>query len=240
VPEHTELPERLAAVLDAIYAAYTKGWSETEGPGTPEMATEAIWLGRLVAGLMPDEPEAKGLVALMLFAESRRAARRTSEGAYVPLEEQDTSLWSDSMIAEAERLLHAANAGGPSGRYQIEAAIQSAHVARLTSGAPTWPAIAALYDRLLALTSSPVAALNRALAIAEVEGPAPALALVELLEADKRMTSYQPYWAAKGHLLVRMGRKADARKALELAIGLSTDEAARAYLRGRVAALADG
>jgi RNA polymerase sigma-70 factor (ECF subfamily) len=152
VPEKEDLPERLDAVLDAIYAAYSKGWNEIGETGVPEIAEEAIWLGRLVVSLLPEAPEANGMLALMLYAEARRAARRDAGGAYVPLERQDTKLWDDSQIALAERLLHDANAGGPSGRYQLEAAIQSAHVARRLAGAATWPAIVALYDHLLALT----------------------------------------------------------------------------------------
>lgn len=241
VPEREELPERLDAVLEAIYAAYAKGWGETEGPGTPALVEEAMWLAELIVGLMPEEPEPKGMLALMLYAESRRAARRSPAGEFVPLSEQDTTLWDEAMIGRAEALLTAANTGGPTGRYQIEAAIQSAHAVRHIRGAPEWPAIVALYDMLLALTGSPVAALNRAAAIAEVEGPEAALALLAPVEADKRMTSYQPYWAARGHLLARAGRHAEAHDALTRAAGLSTDPAARAWLMAqRDALLRDG
>ncbi|MDB5538756.1 MAG: polymerase sigma70 factor [Devosia sp.] len=239
IPDKEELPERLDAVLDAIYAAYAKGWAEIGDAASAALADEAIWLGRLVVSLLPDEPEAKGVLALMLYTEARRAARRSPDGAYVPLEEQDTSLWDDSQIGLAEALLRAANAGGPSGRYQIEAAIQSAHVARRTLGAETWPAIFALYDHLLALSASPVVALNRAMALAELEGPAAALAAIEPLAADKRMADYQPHWAARGHLLARAGRKDEAREALTLALGLTTDTAVRHYLQGQIAKLAD-
>ena len=149
IPEREELPERLDAVLEAIYAAYSKGWGEMEGDAAPPLADEAIWLGRLVVSLLPEEPEAKGMLALMLYAEARRPARRTADGAYVPLEEQDIGLWHDGQIEMAEQLLRQANAGGPSGRYQVEAAIQSAHVARRVFGLPNWPAVVALYDHLL-------------------------------------------------------------------------------------------
>lgn len=239
VPDRDELPERLAAVLEAIYAGYTKGWSELGDPGTPQFADEAIWLGRLAVALLPDEPEAKGMLALMLYTEARRAARRSPDGAYVPLDEQDTALWDDTLIAAAEELLHDANAGGPSGRYQLEAAIQSAHVARRRLGANTWPAIVKLYDHLHALTHSPVVLLNRAAARAEVDGPEAALAEIALLAADKRLQSYQPYWAAMGHLAARAGRKDEAHAALTLAIGLTTDPAVRTYLQHRLAALSD-
>jgi len=239
VPEKEGLAERVQAVLDAIYAAYSKGWNEVGETGVPEIADEAIWLGRLVVSLLPEEPEAKGVLALMLYAEARRAARRDAGGAYVPLEEQDVSLWDDSQIALAEQLLRQANAGGPTGRYQLEAAIQSAHIARRLTGAATWPAVVSLYDHLLALTRSPVVMLNRAVALAEVEGPDAALAAIEPLASDKRMLGYQPYWAARGHLLARVDRRSEAAEAFTAAIGLTTDEAVRAYLQGQVAALQD-
>ena len=240
IPEKEEFAERVDAVLDAIYAAYAKGWNEIGEAGVPEIADEAIWLGRLVVSLMPETPEAKGMLALMLYAESRRAARRDATGAYVPLEQQDTSLWDESQIAFAERLLHEANAAGPSGRYQIEAAIQSAHVARRLNGTATWPAIVGLYDHLLALTRSPVVALNRAVALAETDGPEAAIAALALIASDKRLESYQPYWAARGHLLARTNRRGEAAEAFRIAIGLTTDEAVRTYLHAQLAALQDG
>jgi RNA polymerase sigma-70 factor (ECF subfamily) len=238
VPEKTELPERLDAVLEAIYAAYSKGWGEIGDTGTPELATEAIWLGRLVVALLPDEPEAKGMLALMYYAESRRPARRTTGGAFVPLEAQDTSLWDSAQITVAEALLSEANAGGPSGRYQIEAAIQSAHIARRRFHLDNWTAIVALYDHLLVLTGSPVVALNRASALAETKGPEAALAALDAIAHDKRLAQYQPYWAARGHLLARAGRVAEADTAYELAIGLSSDPAVVAYLQRQRHALA--
>ncbi len=237
VPDLEELPERLAAVLDAIYAAYTRGWNEVGDDAIVELADEAIWLGRLVVSLLPDEPEAKGMLALMLYTAARRAARSDAAGAYVPLEGQDTRLWDASLIALAESLLHQASAAGPSGRYQIEAAIQSAHVARRLTGISNWPAVVALYDHLFALTGSPVVILNRAVARAEVDGARAALAEVTALEADKRMLSYQPYWAAKGHLFSRAGDAAAAVEALTVAIGLTTDLAVKRYLLGRLASL---
>lgn len=239
VPETEELPERLDAVLDAIYAAYTKGWAEV-GDAAPELADEAIWLGRLLVSLLPAEPEAKGMLALMLYAEARRPARRDAIGAYVPLDRQDTALWDQEMLGLAELLLRQASAAGPSGRYQLEAAIQSAHTARRLGGADTWPAILALYTHLEGLTHSPVVTLNRAVALAEVDGAEAALDLLDTLTPDKRMADYQPYWAARGHLLARLGRKESAYEALTLAIGLSTDNAVRHYLQEQVSKLADG
>lgn len=240
VPERGELPERLAAVLDAIYAAYTKGWNEIGDGGTPELAQEAIWLGRLIVGLVPDAPEAKGMLALMLYTEARRAARRDADGAFVPLEEQDTARWDMRQVEEAEAMLGDANKAGPSGRYQLEAAIQSAHVARRLTGADTWPAILALYDHLCALTQSPVAALNRAVALAEVEGPRPALAAIEALGEDRRMVDYQPFWAVRGEMCAQMGAVVEAHEAFTVAMGLSGDPAVRDYLRGRLAGLTRG
>ncbi|WP_438007572.1 DUF6596 domain-containing protein [Sorangium sp. So ce321] len=237
VPDPEELPERLDAVLDAIYAAYSKGWNEVGDDAMPELADEAIWLGHMVVSLLPDEPEAKGMLALMFYTAARRAARRDAAGAYVPLEQQDTGRWNSSLIARAEGLLHQASAAGPSGRYQLEAAIQSAHVARRLAGISSWPAVVALYDHLLALTGSPVVILNRAVARAEVDGPGAALADLAPLEADKRMLSYQPYWAAKGHLLSRAGNTAPAVEALTVAIGLTTDEALKAYLLKQLTSL---
>ena len=172
--------------LWAVYAAFTKGWSEVGDEGVPEIAGEALWLGRLIVSLLPAEPEAKGMLALMLYAESRRAARRDAAGAYVPLERQDTSLWDDSLIRLAESLLRDANKAGPTGRYQLEAAIQSAHTARRLAGQDNWRAIVALYDHLLARTHSPVVVLNRAVALAELDGPAAALAPLAPLAGDKR------------------------------------------------------
>jgi RNA polymerase sigma-70 factor (ECF subfamily) len=237
VPDRDELPERLDAVLAAIYAAYSKAWAEIGEDANSPLAEEAIWLGRLVVSLLPEEQEAKGMLALMLYTEARRAARRDSAGTYVPLDEQDVALWDQSQIQTAEALLHEANAAGPSGRYQIEAAIQSAHMARCVSGRDTRRAILALYDRLLALTGSPVAALNRAVALAAVEGPAAALDRMGPLASDKRMLGYQPYWAVRGHLLAEAGRKTEAHEALTVAMGLSTDEAVKRYLERKREAL---
>jgi RNA polymerase sigma-70 factor (ECF subfamily) len=237
VPARDELAERLDAVLEAIYAAYSKGWAENGGEGGAVLAEESIWLARLVVSLLPEEPEAKGMLALMLYAEARRAARRSDEGVYVPLDEQDVARWDEGQLEAAEALLHQANAAGPSGRYQIEAAIQSAHVVRRRTGRDTRPAILALYEHLVALTGSPVAALNRAAALGAVEGAARGLEAIEALSADKRMQAYQPYWAARGHLLAQTGRRADAYEALTIAMGLSTDEAVRRYLDSQRAAL---
>ena len=240
VPEREDLAARLDAVLEAIYAAYAKGWTEIGDTAAERLADEAIWLGRLVVSLLPDEAEAKGMLALMLYAEARRQARRDANGAYVPLDAQDVDLWDEPQILAAEALLHEANrAAGPTGRYQIEAAIQSAHVARRVSGRANWDAVVALYDVLLGLTHSPVALLNRAAALAETDGPEAALASLDAIAEDRRMESYQPYWAARGHLAARAGRKTEAHEALTLAIGLATDDAVRHYLIAQRAGLRD-
>lgn len=238
VPERDELAERLDTVLEAIYAAFSRGW-EIGDAGDAALAGEAIWLGRLVVTLLPDEPEAKGMLALMLYAEARRSARRDAAAAFVPLDEQDVARWDRALLEEAERLLHGANAAGPTGRYQIEAAIQSAHIARHLSGQDTRGAVVALYDHLVVLTQSPVAALNRAAARAVLDGPAPALEELERLGADTRMTTYQPYWAVRGHLLAEAKRTTEAREALTIALGLSTDGSVKRYLERKRAALAD-
>jgi RNA polymerase sigma-70 factor (ECF subfamily) len=237
VPDSEELPERLAAVLDAIYAAYTKGWNELGDTAAPELTGEAIWLGQLLVSLLPAEPEAKGMLALMLYTTARRAARRDATGAYVPLERQDTTLWDRPMLALAENLMRQANAAGPSGRYQLEAAIQSAHVARRITGVANWQAVVALYDHLLSLTGSPVVVLNRAVARAELDGPRAALSELAALDADQRMLSYQPYWAAKGQLLALAGDVERAVEALTVAVGLTTDEAVKGHLLERLASL---
>ena len=176
----------------------------------------------------------------MLYTAARRTARHDAAGNYVPLERQDTSLWERPLIALAEQLLHQASAAGPSGRYQIVAAIQSAHVARRLTGVANWAAVVALYNHLFALTGSPVVILNRAVARAELDGPGAALADLSSLETDRRMIAYQPYWAARGHLLALAGDTASAAQALTVAIGLTTDEAVNTYLRQRLAALQGG
>ena len=240
VPERAELRERLDAVLAAIYAAFAEGWSDPAGTEARRrnLAEEGIWLGRLVASLMPDEPEALGLLALMLFAEARRGARRNADGDYVPLVEQDTSAWDAALIEEAEAVLLRASRVGEIGRYQLEAAVQSAHVVRRRTGAADWTAIQKLYDALFALTGSPVVAINRAVAIAETKGPAAGLAQLDALSGDARLTDYQPYWAARAGLLARMSDAAAAASAYERAIGLERDPAVRLFLQQRRAALA--
>jgi predicted RNA polymerase sigma factor len=240
IPEREELPERLETVLDAIYAAFAEGWVDAAGKDMArrDLAGEAIFLGRLVTDLLPGEPEALGLLALMLHAEARRPARRNAEGEYVPLAEQDPARWNLEMIEEAETLLLRASALGSIGRYQLEAAIQSAHVCRRRTGRSNWTEVVQLYDALLALSASPVVAINRALALAEVRGASAALHAMEGVAVDARIAQYQPYWAARAELLARTGAHGEAREAYEMAIGLERDPSVRRLLQQRQAALA--
>ena len=235
LPERADLPERLEAVLEAIYATFTEGWSDPAGTEARRrnLAEEGLWLGRLVASLLPEEPEALGLLSLMLYADARKTARRNAHGDYVPLGEQDTGQWESDLIAEAESLLRAASAKGAIGRYQLEAAIQSAHVVRRLTGRADWAAIEQLYGALSALTRSPVVALNRAIAIAETQGSAAGLAALDMLAEDPRLIDYQPYWAARAGLLARCGAADQADRAYELAIGLEPDPAVRRFLQRR-------
>jgi RNA polymerase sigma-70 factor, ECF subfamily len=235
VPDRAELPTRLDAVLAAIYAAFAEGWSDPAGTETRRrnLAEEGIWLGRLAASLLPEEPEALGLLALMLHAEARRGARRGISGDYVPLAEQDPCAWDIELIDEAETLLRRASRMGTVGRYQLEAAVQSAHAARRVTGATDWAAIARLYDGLLALTGSPVVAVNRALAIAETDGAAEGLAILDRLSNDRRLVDYQPYWAARAGLLGKIGHVAAAEEAYDRAIGLEPDPVVRRFLQQR-------
>ncbi len=239
MPDAADLPERLDAVLEAIYAAFAEGWTDPAGTEARrrDLAEEAIWLGRLAASLLPDEPEAKGLLALMLYAEARRRARRTADGDYVPLAEQDPASWNADLIEEAETLLSRASRAGVSGRYQLEAAVQSAHVVRRVTGRADWEAIAALYGALQAMTGSPVVAINRAVALAESEGAEEGLALLDEAAADARLADYQPYWAARADLLARLGDAKAADTAYERAIGLESDPAVRRFLQQRRDAL---
>jgi predicted RNA polymerase sigma factor len=240
IPQREELPARLDAVLDAIYAAYAEGWTDPGGTDVVrrDLTEEALFLARLVTELLPAEPEAMGLLALMLHAQARRHARRSSSGEYVPLANQDPALWDSQMIEEAEALLRRGSALGSVGRYQLEGALQSAHVYRCRTGRPNWADVLQLYDALFALAGSPVVAINRALAIAEVHGAGAALAAMPELAADARLAEYQPYWAARAELLAKTGANADARQAYEVAIGLERDPAVRLFLQQRQSALA--
>jgi RNA polymerase sigma-70 factor (ECF subfamily) len=239
IPEREELPGRLDAVLDAIYAAFSEGWTDPGGTDLArrDLIEEALFLARLVAELLPEAPEALGLLALMLHAEARRRGRRNADGEYVPLADQDSSLWDWGMIGEAEALLRRASTLGSIGRYQLEAALQSAHVHRHRTGRANWAEVVQLYDALSALTGSPVVAINRALAIAESQGASRGLEAMPEAAADVRLAEYQPYWATRAELLARTGAHGEARRAYEIAIGLERDPAVRRFLQRRRSAL---
>lgn len=239
VPEPHELPDRLDAVLAAVYAAYSEGWCDPGGaqPQRRTLAEEALWLGRLIASLLPAEPEALGLLALMLYLESRRLARRDAAGEFVPLAVQDTQLWDAAQIDEAERALRLAASLGRPGRYQLEAAVQSAHARPRGGGPADWPAVVQLYDALQLLTGSPVVAINRAVALSRTAGAEAGLRALQAVADDPRVTTYQPYWAARADLLAQTGHTGLALAAYQQAIGLEIDPAVRRFLQRRSAAL---
>jgi predicted RNA polymerase sigma factor len=231
LPQANELPQRLAAVLEAIYAAYTQAWETVDG-GDPRhggLAAEAIFLARLCVQLMPQEPESRGLLALMLYCEARRDARRTSSGDYIPLLQQDTRLWSQPLMDEAEQQLAQASTWKQLGRFQLEAAIQSVHTQRAMTQQVDWPALALLYEGLTQISPTLGARVSYAAAIAEAQGVDPGLKQLESLPVDA-VKNYQPYWALRASLLQRCGRTTEAQHAYTQAIGLTEDEAIRRFL----------
>ena len=234
IPAPGELAARLDAVLEAIYAAYGSGWEDVAGadPRRHGLAEEAIWLGRLVARLRPDEPEAQGLLALMLYCEARRAARRDAAGAYVPLGFQDLRRWSRPMIEEAEEVLAGAARLKAAGRFQLEAAIQSVHAQRVRTGETDWEAVTLLYEGLLRHAPTMGARVAHAAALGQARDAEAGLAALDAIPPDE-VATYQPYWALRGHVLKALGRAAEAGEAYERAIGLSEDPAVRAFLLGR-------
>jgi RNA polymerase sigma-70 factor (ECF subfamily) len=231
VPEPPQLDERVSFVLDAIYAAYTTGWeSLMETASTHHaLAAEAIALGRMLVQLMPNEPEAYGLLALMLHCEARREARYTTEGKFVPLDQQDRSLWSKSMIDEAEGHVRSAAAFKRMGRYQLEGAIQSVHASRARSERTDWKEIALLYEGLMRIAPGIGSLVGRAVAIAQAGDPAAGFDALEQIPMD-RTANYQPYWATRGHLLRLLCRKDEAVEAFNRAASLTDDPALREYL----------
>lgn len=240
VPAPAHWSARIAAVLDAIYAAFTSGWSDPLGvdPERRGLADEAIWLCRVLVAQTPEEPEALGLLALMLHLEARRPARRDAAGRFVPLDAQDIGLWRQDLITEAENTLRAAGELARPGRYQLEAAIQSAHVARAWRGDADWDAIVLLYNALGELTGSPVAQLNAAAALARRDGAKKAFAAVEAAAAAHPvLRDYQPYWALVADLCAKLGRSEAARAAYDEAIARAQDAAVVAFLAARRARL---
>ena len=234
IPDRDELPTRLDAVLDAIYAGYGSGWDDVEGSDSRRkgLTQEAVWLARTVLQLLPGEPEARGLLALMLFCEARRPARRGRSGEYVPMSEQDTGLWSAAMIREAEGELAAAANANRAGRFQLEAALQSAHVEGVRCGRVDWQAIAVLYEGLVRASPTVGALVGRAAARGDAHGPSSGLDALDAIDPDL-IKSYQPYWAVRAHLLRRAGYAREATMAFDRAIGLTEDAATRQFLLRR-------
>jgi predicted RNA polymerase sigma factor len=234
VPQERELPQRLDAVLEAIYAAFGIGWDDMAGVDQSgrELAEEAIWLGRVLLQLMPGEAEVHGLLALMFHCEARRAARRGPDGRYVPLSEQDCRRWSLPLIEEAERHLDEASSRGRTGRFQLEAAIQSVHAERARSGGIEWNAIMMFYEQLIRISPTLGTRTGYAAALAEAKGAEAGLAALNAIDPDD-ISAYQPYWAVRAHLLQRLGKTPEALHAFDRAIGLTEDPAVRQFLLQR-------
>ena len=231
IPEQRDLPPRLDAVLEAIYAAFGVGWDDMAGVDRRgrDLAEEAIWLARVLLRLMPNEAEVCGLLALMLHCEARRAARRGQDGRYIPLSEQDPKLWSLPLIEEAERHLAEASKYGRPGRFQLEAAIQSVHAERGHSGKIEWTAIVAFYEQLNRVSPTLGRRTGYAAALAEANRPEEGLAVLDTIHQDA-VSAYQPYWAVRAHLLERLGKAAESQHAYDRAIGLAEDPAVREFL----------
>ncbi len=229
VPSEADLPGRLRAVLAVVYLIFNEGYAASSGDRLirEDLCTEAIRLGRLLAGLMPDEPEVAGLLALMLLTESRQAARTTPDGDLVLLADQDRGRWDHDLIAEGQAIVRQCLRRGQPGPYQVQAAISAVHSDAPTAAGTDWRQILQLYDQLLSLAPTPVAALNRAVAVAEVRGPGAALTLVDGLD----LGGYHLFHAIRADLLRRLGRTADAAIAYEAAIALTQNAAERDFLR---------
>jgi predicted RNA polymerase sigma factor len=228
IPQELDLPGRLDAVLEAIYAAFGIGWDDMFGIDQRgrDLAEEAIWLARVLLQLMPSEAEVQGLLALMLHCEARH---RALDGSYVPLSEQDPKQWSLPLIEEAQRHLAEASKRGSSGGFQLEAAIQSVHAERAHTGRTDWAAIALFYEQLVSISPALGTRVGYAAAVAEAEGPEAGLAALEPIAPDA-VSHYQPYWAVRAHLLQGLGKTHEASDAYARAVGLAEDPAVREFL----------
>jgi len=236
VPEPSELPARLGAVCAVLYLVFNEGYAASSGTELvrADLCAEAVRLGRVLAELVPDEPEVKGLLALMLLVDSRRSTRTTEQGELVPLAEQDRGRWDRALVAEGRSLVRECLRGNRPGPYQIQAAIQAVHADARSTEETDWRQIVALYDHLLELDPGPIVRLNRAVAVAEVEGPLAGLALVDALE----LGTYPLFHAIRADLLRRLGRESEAATAYDVALELTENAAERAHLRRRRSSLA--
>jgi predicted RNA polymerase sigma factor len=236
IPQNRDLPQRLDAVLEAIYAAFGIGWDDMAGSDQRgrNLAEEAVWLARVLLQLVPNDAEVQGLLALLLYCEARRDARRNSAGQYIPLSEQDPRQWSAPLIAEAERHLAEAFKRGCVGRFQLEAAIQSVHAERAQSGRIEWAAIVRFYEQLIRIAPTLGTRTGHAAAIAEAIGPEQGLAVLDGIELQA-VSGYQPYWAVRAHLLQLLGRRPEAKSAYDQAIGLALDPAVKEFLSQKCA-----
>jgi RNA polymerase sigma-70 factor, ECF subfamily len=232
VPSAADLPARLDAVLAVLFLVFNEGYLSTSADAPPvrtELSDEAIRMARVLRTLLPEEPEVTGLLALMLLTEARRTARVSASGELVPLHEQDRGGWSRPLVEEGHGLVRACLALGRPGRYQLLAAVNAVHTDAPAAADTAWDQVAALYEQLYAVDPSPIVALNHAVAVAELDGPAVALATVERLP----LATYHAWHATRADLLRRLGRSAEARAAYDAALGLTENEAERAYLTRR-------